>query len=76
MNDEWGGHIYEWTSGFDTGPLEACVFGAVRGWRKDTDYPGTVEALILAGSRYTAEIILSGDEVVDTVLRRHLRSEP
>lgn len=35
-------------------PLGACLHGAVHGWRKDGDYPATVELLLQAGSKYTS----------------------
>ncbi len=35
-------------------PLGACLHGAVHGWRKDGNYPATVERLLQAGSNYTS----------------------
>lgn len=53
-------------------PLDSAIYGSVHSWRKDGDFPATVEALIKAGSEIRAESFPSGNEAVDAVLRRYL----
>ncbi len=53
-------------------PLESAIYGSVHSWRRDGDFPATVEALIQAGSKVAADSVPSGNEAVDTVLRRYL----
>ena len=65
--------LLDWRNRFGGTPLGACVHGALYGWRKDTDFPGTAEALVRAGSRYTAEALPTGHDAIDEVLRRHLK---
>lgn len=65
----------DWRNRFGGTPLGACVWGSVHGWRKDTDYPATAEALIRAGSHYTADAIPCGNDAVDDVLRRCLKPD-
>lgn len=53
-------------------PLESAIYGSVHSWRREGDFPATVEALIQAGSRVAADSVPSGNEAVDAVLRRYL----
>ncbi len=54
-------------------PLDTAIYGSVHSWRRDGDFPGTVEAFIKAGSEVRADSIPSGNEDVDAVLRRYLK---
>jgi ankyrin repeat protein len=56
-------------------PLDTAIYGATHSWRRDGDFPATVEALIKAGSTVTPAMIPSGNEAVDVVLRRYLSGD-
>ncbi len=53
-------------------PLGTAIYGSVHSWRRDGDFPATVEALLKAGSTIAPEMYPSGNEAVDAVLRRYL----
>lgn len=53
-------------------PLDSAIYGSVHSWRRDGDFPATVEALIKAGSKVAADSVPSGNDAVDAVLRRYL----
>lgn len=53
-------------------PLDSAIYGSVHSWRRDGDFPATVEALIKAGSKVAADSVPSGNDDVDAVLRRYL----
>lgn len=50
-------------------PLGACMYGSVNGWRKDGDYPRSVELLIQAGAKLPERV--SGSPGVREVLARY-----
>lgn len=62
----------EWRNAYGGTPLRACCYGAVHGWKWNTDYPGTVEALIHAGARIDPRWLPTGNERIDEILRKHL----
>jgi ankyrin repeat protein len=53
-------------------PLDSAIYGSVHSWRRDGDFPATVEALIKAGSKVYPESLPSGNDGVDAVLLRYL----
>jgi len=53
-------------------PLDSAIYGSVHSWRRDGDFPATVEALIKAGSNVYPESLPSGNDGVDAVLLRYL----
>jgi ankyrin repeat protein len=53
-------------------PLDSAIYGSVHSWRRDGDFPATVEALIKAGSNVYPESFPSGNDGVDAVLLRYL----
>jgi ankyrin repeat protein len=54
-------------------PLETAIYGSVHSWRRDGDFPATVEALIKAGAEVRADMLPSGHTEVDAVLQRYLK---
>jgi ankyrin repeat protein len=61
------------TNSYGGRPIDTAIYGAVHSWRRDGDFPATVEALIKAGSEVPSNSVPSGNEDVDTVLRRYLK---
>lgn len=59
-------------NGYDARPLDSAIYGSVHSWRRDGDFPATVEALIKAGSNVYPESLPSGNDGVDAVLLRYL----
>lgn len=57
---------------YNSTPLGTALYGAVHSWRYDGDFPATVEALIKAGAKLDSAMLPSGNDDVDTVLRRYL----
>lgn len=55
-------------------PLDSAIYGSVHSWRRDGDFPATVEALIEAGSEVKPDSVPSGNDAVDAVLRRYLNA--
>lgn len=53
-------------------PVDSAIYGAVHSWRREGNFPTTVEALIKAGSKVAADAIPSGNEEIDAVLRRYI----
>lgn len=53
-------------------PLGSAVYGSIHSWRRDNDFPATVDALIKAGSVIDPAMLPSGNDAVDAVLRRYL----
>jgi ankyrin repeat protein len=53
-------------------PLGACVFGSVHGWKQGTDYLGTAQALIDAGSEVNPDWLPCKNKLMDQLLRKHL----
>jgi ankyrin repeat protein len=53
-------------------PLDSSIYGSVHSWRRDGNFPATVEALIKAGSEIAANTVPTGNDDVDAVLRRYL----
>jgi ankyrin repeat protein len=51
-------------------PLSTAIYGSVHSWRRDGDFPATVQALIDAGSPVPADLTLTGRADVDAILRR------
>jgi ankyrin repeat protein len=49
-------------------PLGACIYGSIHSWRKDGDFPRSVELLLAAGS--TVPELAGGSPEVQAVLRR------
>jgi ankyrin repeat protein len=60
------------TNAYGGTPLETALYGSTHSWRRDGDFPATVEALIQAGAEVRADMLPSGNEAVDAVLRRYL----
>ncbi|MDR3691793.1 MAG: hypothetical protein P4L46_20605 [Fimbriimonas sp.] len=54
---------------FGGNPLSACVHGSLHSWRKDGNFPRSVELLLAAGSRTHKN--LRGSPEVNAVLQRH-----
>jgi ankyrin repeat protein len=52
-------------------PLDTALYGSVHSWRRDGDFPATVEALIQAGSAVRPDAFPTGNAAVDAVLRRY-----
>jgi ankyrin repeat protein len=52
--------------------LGTSVYGSIHSWRKDGDFPATIEALLKAGMRPTPDIHFTGNEAVDSLLRPYL----
>lgn len=52
-------------------PLGTCLWGKIHGWTKDSDYPGTVRALLEAGSRFTDDWLPYPDAEIDAILKAH-----
>ena len=50
-------------------PLRACIYGSMHSWRKDGNFPRSVELLIEAGSELPDE--LNGSPQVKSVLKRY-----
>ncbi len=50
-------------------PLGTCLWGQIHGWAEDTDYPGTVRALLNAGSTYHPDWLPYPDKEIDAILR-------
>lgn len=57
-------------------PLRTAIFGSTHSWRSDGNFPATIEALIKAGSVIEPDAIPSGNDEVDSVLRRYLDNGP
>lgn len=55
-------------------PLDACTFGALHSWIKDSDHPGTARLLIKAGAKIDPKWIPTGSDEMDEVLEEGLRS--
>lgn len=53
-------------------PLDSAIYGSVHSWRRDGNFPATVEALIKAGSEVYADSVPRGNDAVDVILRRYL----
>jgi ankyrin repeat protein len=51
-------------------PLTTAIYGAVHSWRRDGDFPATVQALIDAGSPVPADLTLTGCADIDAILRQ------
>lgn len=49
-------------------PLEASLYGKTNGWVRGTDYPGTIRALLEAGSTYAPGWRPFPDPVIDSLL--------
>ncbi|MBK8027630.1 MAG: ankyrin repeat domain-containing protein [Chloroflexi bacterium] len=60
------------TNRFGGWPLETALYGAIHSWRRDGDFPATVEALIKAGAEIPPNALPSGSDAVDAVLRRYI----
>jgi len=56
-------------------PLDSAIYGAVHSWRHDGDFPKTVEMLINAGSKISADSFPTGNEDIDVVLRRYIEQD-
>ena len=55
--------------------LGNCLYGALHGWSCESspcDYPATVQLLIDAGERVRPDVVPTGLDDVDAVLRAHL----
>lgn len=61
------------TNSYGGRPLDSAVYGSIHSWRQDSNFPATVEALIKAGSEVHSNLIPSGNEDIDTVLRHYLK---
>jgi ankyrin repeat protein len=59
------------TNRYGARPLDTALYGSVHSWRRDGDFPATVEALIQAGSTVRPDAFPTGNAAVDAVLRRH-----
>ena len=50
-------------------PLTTCLYGSQHSWRKDGDFPVSIQLLVEAGSEVRANWLPTGDEAVDAALR-------
>lgn len=60
------------TNAYGGRPLDAAIYGSIHSWRRDGNFPATVEALIQAGSTIKPESFPSGNAAVDVVLRKYM----
>lgn len=52
-------------------PLSCCAYGSVHGWKQNTDYVGTAEALINAGAKLDISWQTKSDELTE-LFKKHL----
>lgn len=52
-------------------PLGACLYGRIHGWIQDTDYPGTVRALLGAGATISRDWLPHPNAEVNAVLQEY-----
>jgi ankyrin repeat protein len=55
-------------------PLTCCIYGSIHSWRKDGNFPRSVELLIEAGAALPSAV--GGSPAVQEVLRRHVAQDP
>ena len=61
----------EQANDFGGKPLASCLFSKINGWIKDSDYPGTVRALLKAGARYREDWLPYPDEEIESLLKQY-----
>lgn len=60
---------------YDSTPLGMAIYGSTHSWRREGDFPTTVEVLLKAGAKVDPNSVPSGNDAVDVVLRRYLSED-
>ena len=61
-----------WLNGYGGTAITTALYGRQHSWRDDGDYAASIQLLVEAGSEVRAELLPTGDEQIDAVLRKAL----